>query len=178
MSEGTARCARTALRRAGVEPPKLIAERPKASLREVAQLAGISPATVSDVRRRREAGETPVTEPDKPGDAGDATALPARSARRRAERRVHLVPTDPSSVLKKLLRDPSQRHKEEGRIVLRLLQPERGGHAAEVRADHRGTTALRPPGGGPARQYAVIRLEFAEKVDKQTQSTCRPAAGE
>jgi hypothetical protein len=39
-----------------------LAERPEASLREVARLAGISPATVSDVRRRLAAGEIPATE--------------------------------------------------------------------------------------------------------------------
>ncbi|WP_330333186.1 transcriptional regulator [Streptomyces sp. NBC_00536] len=40
---------------------ELMAENPQASLREVARLAGISPATASDVRKRLQSGELPAT---------------------------------------------------------------------------------------------------------------------
>jgi transposase-like protein len=66
----------------------LLAEQPDASLREVARRAGVSPATVQDVRRRLESGEEPVptrrrarragagaeAEPAAPGDPGAAAA--------------------------------------------------------------------------------------------------------
>jgi ParB-like chromosome segregation protein Spo0J len=43
---------------------ELLAEQPDASLRQVARVAGISPTTVRDVRKRLEHGESPV--PEKP----------------------------------------------------------------------------------------------------------------
>ena len=43
---------------------ELLAQQPDASLRDVARAAGISPATVLDVRKRMERGESPV--PEKP----------------------------------------------------------------------------------------------------------------
>ncbi|MEV7736594.1 transcriptional regulator [Streptomyces sp. NPDC088921] len=157
---------------------ELIVERPEASLREVARLAGISPATVSDVRRRLEAGEAPVTERGKSSDAGVASALPPPVVRPKGERRMRLVQADPSSVLKKLLRDPSLRHKEEGRILLRLLQQNAVGmqQSSEL-------TAVVPPHCGAlvvtlARQYAETWLEFAQKIDEQLQSTRSAAVGE
>ncbi|WOX07938.1 helix-turn-helix domain-containing protein [Streptomyces sp. N50] len=156
---------------------ELIVERPGASLREVARLAGISPATVSDVRKRLEAGEAPVTEREKPGDTGVASAPPP-VVRPKGERRMRLVQADPSSVLKKLLRDPSLRHKEEGRVLLRLLQQNAVGmqQSSEL-------TAVVPPHCGAlvvtlARQYAETWLEFAQKIDEQLQSTRSAAVGE
>ncbi len=46
---------------------ELLAQQPDASLRDVARAAGISPATVLDVRKRLERGESPV--PGKPANA-------------------------------------------------------------------------------------------------------------
>lgn len=43
---------------------ELLTQQPDASLRDVARVAGISPATVLDVRKRLERGESPV--PEKP----------------------------------------------------------------------------------------------------------------
>lgn len=83
----------------------LISERPDASLRELARTAGVSPATVADVRKRLLSGEGPVpTPPSRPA------ARPVRPAQ------------PPAAVLDKLLRDPSLRHSENGRRLLRLLR--------------------------------------------------------
>ncbi|MCQ4206634.1 ParB/RepB/Spo0J family partition protein [Streptomyces longispororuber] len=111
---------------------ELLAERPRASLREVAREAGISPATVSDVRKRLVVGRSPVPEPRTTDDAHDAHRT--HDAPREAPAVVHPIqPVHPAqpvqpvrsadvSPMDKLLRDPSLRHKESGRQLLRLLQ--------------------------------------------------------
>lgn len=96
----------------------------------------------------------------------------------KSERKVELLDADPSSVLDKLLRDPSLRHKEEGRNLLRLLQQ----NAVGMRQRSELTAAVPPHCGALvvnlARQYAETWLEFAQKLDEQMQSTHRSAAGE
>jgi transposase-like protein len=156
----------------------LIAERPDASLREIARLAGISPATVSDVRRRLLAGEPPVVSGEQPAQEGKATDAPMRVRRLRGERKEELLDADPITVLEKLLRDPSLRHKEEGRNLLRLLHQ----NAIGMRQRSELTAAVPPHCGALvvnlARQYAETWLEFAQKLDEKVQSARRPAAGE
>lgn len=93
----------------------LISENPKASLREVARQAGISPATVADVRRRLERGQSPATARETGHDEAGA-ARPNPSVDPEA------VQTRLSPALEKLLRDPSLRHTEVGRRFLRQLQ--------------------------------------------------------
>ncbi|WP_372349311.1 transcriptional regulator [Streptomyces sp. KL116D] len=96
---------------------ELLAERPRASLREVAREAGISPATVSDVRKRLVVGRSPVPEPRTTDDAHEALReVPAAVHPIQPVRSADVSPMD------KLLRDPSLRHKESGRQLLRLLQ--------------------------------------------------------
>jgi hypothetical protein len=136
----------------------LMAERPEASLRELARTAGVSPATVADVRRRLQRGEGPIpTPPNRP------RPLPHRPA------------TAPSaSVLDKLLRDPSLRHNENGRRLLRLLRLSALGakELAEL-----GTAA--PPHCRQlvrqlAQQYAQVWQEFAQEMEER--QAHRPAA--
>ncbi|WP_344895496.1 ParB/RepB/Spo0J family partition protein [Actinomadura meridiana] len=97
---------------------KLFAERPGASLREIAELAGISPATALDVRERLRRGEDPVPAKQllaeqRKRDAAEAPK-PVRFHRHRR------VP-DADLALRKLQRDPSLRLTETGRGLLRLL---------------------------------------------------------
>lgn len=145
---------------------ELISKHPRASLRELARWAGVSPATVSDVRKRLERGEVPVAA-GSDGQRGVVTRfIPAQ-----AERTGRLEPrVDPASVLEKLLRDPSLRHKEEGRQLLRLLQQTAIGTQRWTEL-----TAVVPPHCGNlvaqlAQQYARLWTQFAEEMARQTEA--------
>jgi hypothetical protein len=103
-------------RRAAAE---LIAVHPDATLRRIAQDAGISVETARSVRARLRAGEDPVL---------DRRTRPER-ADRPVKRRltVQLPEADPSDALRSLIdtvqRDPSLRYTESGRMLLRWLGP-------------------------------------------------------
>jgi len=90
---------------------EIIAQRPDASLREVAKAAGISTATVRDVRRRMARGENPVPAGMRP-DEGQTRR--ATTASRPAPER--------SSILAKLKGDPSLRFTGTGRELVRWLE--------------------------------------------------------
>jgi len=127
---------------------ELFADRPEASLREVARIAGVSPATAGDVRKRMERGEFPVP----------VRAEPARA-------RPEPMPVVPVSVVRKLVQDPSLRHKEEGRRLLRMLQ-----QCAIGADDWAALIAAVPPHcTGVVRQlalqYARTWSTFAEQLD-------------
>lgn len=104
----------------------LLKSHPDASIRQIARQAGISPATVADVRNRLLRGEDPVPQreaikaPDKELEppANVANLDQARAIRRRRSVRSRV---DPGIVLESLRRDPSLRFNETGRVVLRML---------------------------------------------------------
>ncbi|MGV9316435.1 transcriptional regulator [Streptomyces sp. NPDC003691] len=162
---------------------QVLAARPQASLREVARLAGISPATVSDVKRRLAVGEPPAggpaaageglparpdpveTVPARPGPPDPAAVRPAvvENAPRNPRRAAPVVP-DPGRALEKLLRDPSLRQKQTGRELLRLLH-----HNAIVMKEWPELMAAVPQHcirttADLARQYAESWLQFEEQV--------------
>jgi hypothetical protein len=94
-----------------------IRENPAASLRQVARMAGVSPATVLDVRRRLERGEEPVpgecdAEPVGP-DSLEEPAVGKQSAAQEPQS---------TAALAKLMRDPSLRQSELGRRLLRMFK--------------------------------------------------------
>lgn len=109
----------------------LLANRPGATLKEIAQLTGVSVGTVRDVRRRIRIGEDPVPgarrrsvarggvtrhEPAQPLTTGTPWgAGAARNGRRPGEFRPD------EAVLAGLRRDPSLQDSERGRLVLRWL---------------------------------------------------------
>ncbi|GAA1238113.1 ParB/RepB/Spo0J family partition protein [Streptomyces rhizosphaericus] len=124
-----------------------IAEHPSASLREVAEVVGISPSTVRDVRNRVRHGEDPVPrnqrrtrqaelpsgvrEFDKPAQPGDWPAKVVRhqapemltmpgDKRQRSTALKH-APKGCSELLHKLSRDPSLRFTENGRYLLQMM---------------------------------------------------------
>ncbi|MFI2620312.1 transcriptional regulator [Streptomyces sp. NPDC018584] len=153
---------------------ELLSERPDASLREVARQAGISPATVSDVRKRLASGRSPVLEQhgpeqrpgadtkscEKPPTTAAATTTPVACPVRPAG---PIPPAGPAPMTK-LLRDPSLRHKESGRQLLRLLrrstpEPHELLRMADVVPSH--CTALV---ADLARQNAAMWAEFAREV--------------
>ncbi len=154
----------------------LLTGRPEASLRDVARIAGISPATVLDVRKRLERGESPV--PDRPGAAasaaddagaaGDPTGTDghARGPLPRPRHRLRAVAAaNPIATVEKLLRDPSLRNNERGKGLLRLL------HVNAVGADQLpdGATAIPPHAVAIVVQlayhYASMWQDFARELD-------------
>jgi DNA-binding CsgD family transcriptional regulator len=118
-----------------------LAARPDASLREVAQLAGISPATVRDVRERMRRGDDPV--PLRPRDRPSSgngpsphavraeTAPTSRDTAAAKDVRDGEPDQAGSAELKALLanlsKDPSLRYNERGRELLRVLFAQAGG---------------------------------------------------
>jgi ParB-like chromosome segregation protein Spo0J len=149
---------------------ELITENPEASLREVARRAGISPATVSDVRKRLLSGELPVAERRQAvaaptADGGSPTAS-GRVPGQRAIRKVRLVQPDPAELLDKLLRDPSLRHKEDGRQLLRLLQQNALGYRRWAELAAVVPTHCRELVVDLARKYAETWTEFAQDLDE------------
>jgi len=133
-------------------------EKPDTPVRELARIAGISPATASDVRRRVLAGEAPVPGRHRSTVARPDPTPPAESSAPATD--------EPSGLaLEKLLRDPSLRMREEGRHLLRLL------HENEA-AEWLDLGAAVPPHctrlvRDLARHYAAAWLEFAQYVEER-----------
>jgi hypothetical protein len=146
---------------------ELLAKHPRASLRQVARAAGVSPATVSDVRHRLERGEEPVPEGRRraPGRArhGGAVRVAGRDSRHPAV----AGGGSPGLVLEKLLRDPSLRHNEQGRRLLFLLQNN------AVRAEEWSVIAGSVPShclvlvAQLAQQYAQMWSDFKQELDER-----------
>lgn len=95
---------------------ELFAARPGASLREIAELAGISPATAMDVRDRLARGDDPVPAKLTLAERKD-DASPLAVGRLRPNKQA----PDPAVILQKLRRDPSLRLNDNGRLLLRWL---------------------------------------------------------
>jgi ParB-like chromosome segregation protein Spo0J len=154
---------------------ELLTEQPDASLRDVARAAGISPATVLDVRRRLARGESPA--PQKlaaaresavddggaggggaahaVGNGGLVSVLCLRSGAP--------VLADPAAAVEKLLRDPSLRGNESGKGMLRLL------HSNAVGAEQLLPAAVPPHCVGIVQrlacQYSLMWQDFAQELD-------------
>nr|WP_253268029.1 hypothetical protein [Streptomyces asoensis] len=135
---------------------RLIAENPRASLREIAIDAGVSPGTVRDVRMRLMRGDDPTAVRQ------DA---PAKAEKNATE--------TPDVILEKLLRDPSLRHNEAGRHLLRLLQ---------FHAKGDWIISAVPPHCTPlvadlAAHYGRMWLEFAQALEgRERPETSGPIA--
>jgi len=83
--------------------------RPGASLREIARIAGVSPATALDVRNRMNRGEEPVPPAAR------------RPARERSNGLDYNETRDVSALLRGLTNDPSLRFSDAGRDLLRWM---------------------------------------------------------
>jgi ParB-like chromosome segregation protein Spo0J len=153
---------------------ELLTQQPYSSLRDVARAAGISPATVLDVRKRMARGESPVSAKlaanaaRKVAHGNDAKAgrctdgVSAQPIRFRPQA---AAPPDPAVAVGTLLRDPSLRDNVRGKEMLRLL------HVNAVGADRLqdATTAVPPHCVGLvvqlAHQYALMWQSFAQELD-------------
>lgn len=132
---------------------QLIAKHPGASLREIATAAGVSPTTVSNIRKRLSTG----------GNRGSAKPRPV-SASHVSGKGSPAADMDIKEALGRLCADPSVRAKESGRAVLRWLS----GHAIGVGdlpdlagiPPHRGELVAKV-----ARQSADAWLELARRLE-------------
>lgn len=155
---------------------ELLTGQPESSLRDVARAVGISPATVLDVRKRLERGESPVPERSAAGSnnrSGNGGAAedggPAQSLRAplMAPRTRSVAPASPAATVEKLLRDPSLRNNERGKGILRLL------HVNAISEAHLPDTvgAVPPHCVGIvvqlARHYSRMWQEFAMELDSR-----------
>ncbi|MFC4121388.1 ParB/RepB/Spo0J family partition protein [Nonomuraea zeae] len=95
---------------------EVIAERPDATLREIAQVAGISIATAQDVRRRVLAGVDPVPDRLKFAEEDVSQRRPLPSGAGVTTDRI-----DVTRMIDTLRRDPSLRYSDSGRLLLRWL---------------------------------------------------------
>lgn len=87
---------------------ELIAERPEATVREIADAAGVSPATALDVRNRLRDGRHPV--PDRQRTTRDVVTAASDAGK-----------VDCDALLRGLKKDPSLRFTDSGRALLRWL---------------------------------------------------------
>jgi len=144
---------------------RLIAARPEASLREIARTAGISPATVRDVRERLQRGEDPVPlRQARNGRQVRPADQPAEPVRDESER---LSTQERNAILQRLERDPSLRFAQSGHLVLRwlarrVITDEEWRDVAEAAPPHSAyiITAL-------ARRCAAEWLEFARQLERR-----------
>lgn len=98
---------------------QLIAENPRATVREIAEAAGISPGTVCDVRDRLRRGEDAV--PPRQRTASALESAPRRDRPRRREQASHLADQDVAEIIRLLRKDPTLKFSENGRLFLRWL---------------------------------------------------------
>jgi hypothetical protein len=158
---------------------EVIASQPNASLREIARLAGISPATARDVRERLRRGDDPIApgqrgERDQAAFSGPGHAEPvgpSATAEVKATSSADVQERDWATVLHNLSRDPSLRFTESGREVLRwLFMSAKGVEDWQERLDaipsHCAYVVV-----GVARGWANEWLTFAEQLQKRLTSS-------
>lgn len=146
---------------------ELLAEKPTASIRAIANEAGVSPSTVHDVRQRLRAGQDPA--PQRQRIQGSATLLPPDVSAPQE------TPGDPGAagsadivtILADLKEDPSLRFSDTGRSLLRWLDRHRVGAAgsdkiANMVPDHCAGSVARL-----ARGYAQVWTEVAAQLEER-----------
>lgn len=122
---------------------QLIAERPRASLREIAREAGVSPATVSELRKGSLAQSTDDA-PDPPWDR---------------------LPRNPAEVIRLLRKDPSVRMSECGRDFIRWLENHSVNNADMTRDISWLPSYHAPHLASLAREFAGLWIEFANSLE-------------
>lgn len=149
---------------------KVLAERPEASVREIARTAGVSLGTASDVRTRLANGESPL--PD------GMRNLPTNGAARKAPRPRHSrCGREPAALLTMLSNDPSLRYSETGRnlvrwLGLRIVHPGRWSPVVDALPPHL-TYVL----AELARSCARVWDELAEELGRAHAAATRRSEG-
>jgi ParB-like chromosome segregation protein Spo0J len=162
----------------------LLAEEPEASSRELARRAGVSPATARDVRRRLTRGEAPATvhpsapaKPPVPEEVEPLAVVPVRPERPRQSWPA-MMPPEPtdsaaaqSVALETLLRDPSLRHSESGRFLLRLLQLNATGERELLRVPVTLSPHCMSTISGLARRCGEMWMQLSQELDERVRIT-------
>ncbi|MEV0232214.1 streptomycin biosynthesis regulator [Nonomuraea sp. NPDC050786] len=145
---------------------EIIAKRPDASLREIAKLAGISPATVGDVRKRIARGEDPV-----PVKLRAEHVRPGAGKRKQIEvvgwDGEHMPSQDRASMLQNLRKDPSLRLNASGRKVLQWLFSNVAGPKGWEEVLHDIPAHSAYVVAEMARGCAVEWMTFAERLEQR-----------
>ncbi|MEU4120380.1 hypothetical protein AB0F71_38505 [Kitasatospora sp. NPDC028055] len=164
---------------------KLIAEQPGASLREIAKVAGIAPATVRDVRDRMRRGQDPVPPKQRAMERAPQPraeeSVPrshvievALSGQPPGMVRSRIVPPDadavtrPTDIVERLRRDPSLRFNEARRSLLRWL----GSQATGSRQWSEFVNQVPPHAAGAVAEFARACAQdwnsFAEELESRS----------
>ncbi|MEV0764787.1 ParB/RepB/Spo0J family partition protein [Nocardia sp. NPDC050435] len=145
---------------------RVLAEKPNASLREIAKEAGIAVGTARDVRDRVQRGLDPVPDKrrkDDPAASQTANDGPAEPVAPFGRAKSH----DLTSTLQSLRKDPSLRFTDSGRRLLRWLDV----HALRPDENEWVVSSIPPHCAvliaDIARQYAVMWQGFAEVVEQR-----------
>jgi ParB-like chromosome segregation protein Spo0J len=151
---------------------EVIAAHSEASLREVAERAGISLGTARDVRRRVRAGEHPVPLQQR----SRARSIGNGRVRRSAENGTQpWIAEDVESILAGLRIDPSLRYTEAGRSLLRWLGSRTVTQAEWQRAIDQMPAHCMLLASKLARACAQNWLELADELDRRV-SECEIAS--
>lgn len=147
---------------------ELLAEKPNASIRAIANEAGVSPSTVHDVRQRLRAGQDPTLQQQV---QGSSAALRPPEICRPLETPEKSGPArggDVAAILADLKGDPSLRFNNAGRLLLRWLDRHRVEMAGprkiiEMVPDHCAGSVAKL-----ARRYARVWTEFAAQLEERS----------
>jgi ParB-like chromosome segregation protein Spo0J len=159
-----------------------IAAQPDAPLREIAKTAGIAVSTAHDVRTRIRRGQDPVPEkytaaissPAEPGTIIEPTGGPARGARLNGRRPRRGQPRDRTILVQRLMKDPSLRHTNPGRALLRLL------NSRTITAEESAELLDAVPAhcsmvvAEVARQCAIAWYQIAEELERRPTAARTP----
>jgi ParB-like chromosome segregation protein Spo0J len=146
---------------------ELIRADPGASLRQIGRKAGVSPATVADVRDRMRRGDDPVPMPTRQVELAVVESKPQGPARGVARQHAAAKsPAELSAIFEALRRDPSLRFNEMGRTVLRMLDA-----CAVVARDRQKIAAVVPlhckgPLSELVHGYADVWQSFAQELQQ------------
>ncbi|MFD9740514.1 ParB/RepB/Spo0J family partition protein [Umezawaea sp. NPDC059074] len=136
----------------------LLADRPTASARSIAQEAGVSVNTVLDVKRRLTAGEDVLTSRGRPRPSVVEQTRTEDGGRSPRE-----LKDDAETLLSTLAQDPSMRHSDKGRLLLGWMNVSRNAlNAVDEMPEHwvESSASL-------ARAYSALWRDMAERLEKR-----------
>ncbi|MDH2428022.1 ParB/RepB/Spo0J family partition protein [Sphaerisporangium sp. TRM90804] len=150
---------------------ELFTRSPDASLRKVAEQAGISLGTARDVRRRMERGDDPIPPQQRArGERREPPTVERQLRRAAVAGRVNPC-RDPETILHQLQRDPSVRFTDSGRHLLRWLNDHMSGVRGWESLGDTMPTHCAYMIADLACAVAEEWLEFAEHLRRRAEST-------